>query len=89
MSAPFNYALHLNVDSFQPFDHTQHSECVMYLSIFNLPRKERFKQHNVLLVGIIPGPKEPLVDELKMLWKGGYTKWYNNNCSCSTAMCWV
>ena len=57
-----------------------HTQGVMYLSIFNLPRMERFKQHNVLLVGIIPGPKEPelhlnsflqpLVDELKMLWKG-------------------
>ena len=31
LSIPFNYALHLNVDWFQPFDHTQHSEGVMYL----------------------------------------------------------
>ena len=80
LSASFNYALHLNVDWFQPFEHTQHSEGVVYLSIFNLPRKERFLQHNILLVGIIPGPKEPelhinsflqpLIDQLKMLWKG-------------------
>ena len=70
----------MNVDWFQPFEHTQHSEGVVYLSIFNLPHKERFLQHNILLVGIIPGPKkpelhinlflQPLVDELKMLCKG-------------------
>ena len=31
----------------------------MYLTILNLPRKIRFKQENVLLIGLIPGPKEP------------------------------
>ena len=46
----------------------------------NLPRKERFLQENVILVGVIPGPSEPslhintfltpLVTELKQLWKG-------------------
>ena len=50
------------------------------MSILNLPRHERFLQENVLLVGVIPGPKEPplhinsflkpLVDELKQLWTG-------------------
>ena len=80
LSIPFNYALHLNVDWFQPFDHTQHSEGVMYLSVFNMPRRERCHEHNIILVGVIPGPKEPelhinsflqpLVDDLKKLWKG-------------------
>ena len=80
LSASFNYALHLNVDWFNLFDRTQHSEGVIYLSIFNLPRKERFKQSNIILVGIIPGPKEPelhinsflqpLVNDLKELWQG-------------------
>ena len=46
----------------------------------NLPREERFKPENVIIVGIIPGPKEPkgninsflkpLVDELIDFWDG-------------------
>ena len=45
-----------------------------------LPQKEKLLQENVILIGIIPGPKEPslhmnsflrpLVDELKQLWVG-------------------
>ena len=80
LSAPFNFGLHLNVDWFQPFERTQHSEGVLYLSIMNLPRNVRFLQHNIILVGVIPGPREPqlhmntflqpLVDELKELWTG-------------------
>ena len=80
LSAPFNYALCLNVDWFQPFDHTQHSEGVAYLSILNLPRKERYLQENIILLGVIPGPNEPpyninsflqpFVHELCKLWQG-------------------
>ena len=33
LSLPFNYALQLNIDWFQPYEHTQHSEGVMYLTI--------------------------------------------------------
>ena len=72
--APFYYALQLNVDWFQPFQHTQHSEGAIYLSIVNLPRQEHCLKENIL-VGIIPGPKEPslhlnsffqpLINELK------------------------
>lgn len=61
----------LNVDWFQ---RTTHSTGVMYLAIQNLPRKERYLCENVIVVGVIPGPKEPkktmnsflqpLVDEL-------------------------
>ena len=75
-----NFAFQINVDWFNPFIHTQHSESAIYMSILNLPRHERFLQENVLLVGVIPGPKEPplhinsflkpLVDELKQLWTG-------------------
>ena len=81
LSAPFNFALQLNVDWFQPFKHTQHSEGAIYLSILNLPREERFLKENIL-AGVIPGPKEPslhmnsflqpLADELKQLWEGVY-----------------
>ena len=80
LSTPFNYALCLNVDWFQPFDHTQHSEGVAYLTILNLPRQERYLQENILLLGVIPGPKEPpgtinsflgpFVEELLKLWQG-------------------
>ena len=48
--------------------------------VMNLPRDERFKPENLLVVGIIPGPKEPkhhinsflqpLVDDLIDLWDG-------------------
>ena len=55
----------------------QHSEGAIYL---NLPLEERFLKENIILVGVIPGPKEsalhmnsflqPLADELKQLWEG-------------------
>lgn len=48
--------------------------------VMNLPREERFKPENVMVIGIIPGPKEPklhinsflqpLVDDLIDLWDG-------------------
>ena len=80
LELPYNFAFHLNIDWFQPFEHTQHSEGVIYLTIINLERKHRLLQENVLLVGVIPGPKEPrldinaflkpLVDDLLLLWTG-------------------
>ena len=79
-SLPFNFGLHLNVDWFQPFKHTQHAEGAIYLTIFNLPREERYLQENTILLGIIPGPKEPtkvinsflqpFIKELLSLWRG-------------------
>ena len=59
LSLPFNFAVSINFDWFQPFDHTQHSEGAIYLTILNLPREERYLQENVLIVGVIPGPHEP------------------------------
>lgn len=48
--------------------------------LLNLPRDVRYKRENVILVGLIPGPKEPpltinsyitpLVSELLELWEG-------------------
>lgn len=68
------------MDWFQPFDHTQHSEGAAYLTVLNLPRKERYLQENTILLGILPGPKEsplninsflqPFVNELLKLWQG-------------------
>ena len=78
-----NYALMLNVDWFQPFKHSLYSVGALYMVLMNLPRSERFKLENVMLVGIIPGPHEPkltinsylqpLVAELNLLWKDGIT----------------
>ena len=57
---------------------------VLYLVILNLPRSIRFKPENVLIAGVLPGPKEPhlsemnsylrpLVKELNSLWYDGFT----------------
>ena len=59
LSVPYNFALTLNIDWFQPFTHTNHSTGAMYLAIQNLPRNERYTRENIILVGIIPGPHEP------------------------------
>lgn len=71
----------LNVDFFQPFKHVTASYGVIYLAILNLPRSERLKKENILIIGIIP-PFEhepdslnsflkPMVDELKEFWNPG------------------
>ncbi|OAD71962.1 hypothetical protein PHYBLDRAFT_68752 [Phycomyces blakesleeanus NRRL 1555(-)] len=64
-----------------PFDGVTHSSGAIYLAINNLLRDERFKPENIILVGLMPGPKEPktneinsylepLVDDLKQLYVG-------------------
>ncbi|KAG2192664.1 hypothetical protein INT47_009234 [Mucor saturninus] len=73
--------LTLNIDWFQPFDGVSYSCGAIYLAVNNLPRDVRFKKENVILVGLMPGPKEaktseinnylrPLVDELEELYQG-------------------
>ena len=49
----------LNVDWFKPCKHTEYSVGAIYLTIMNLPRILRFQQENVILIGLIPGSKEP------------------------------
>jgi len=71
----------LNVDFFQPHKHVNESYGVIYLCIVNLPRGERFRQQNVLIVGVIPAFEhepdnlnpflKPLVAELQEFWKPG------------------
>ena len=80
LSAAFCYGLMLNIDWFQPFEHHTYLLGVIYLVIMNLPRVQRYKRENVILVGTIPGPSEPplsvntylspLVTELQQLWTG-------------------
>ena len=49
----------VNVDWFQPYKHVAYSVGVIYAVVINLPRSIRYKDENVIIVGIIPGPKEP------------------------------
>ena len=80
LADPFTYGFMLNIDWFKPCKHNSYAVGAMYLTIMNLPRTMRFKQENVILIGLIPGPKEPendindylspLVEELLQLWEG-------------------
>ena len=80
LALPYNFMLSLNVDWFQPFKRTTHSTGVIYMCVQNLPRNERFLSENIILIGVIPGPKEPkltinaflesLVKEFQHLWEG-------------------
>jgi len=74
--------LAISLDWFQPFDKSPYSTGVLYAAILNLPREERFKTENMLLLGLLPGPHEvrlhsinyylaPIIDELLILWNGG------------------
>ena len=85
--------LALNVDWFEPFERGVYAVGAIYLTILNLPRSIRYKQENVVLVGIIPGPKEPklnvnsyltpLILELKEGWTTGFRiRTYLNNEVC-------
>jgi len=80
LASPANLCLMLNTDWFNPFDETQYSVGAIYLVVQNLPRSERFKAENIILIGLIPGPTEPsktmntylvpLVDDLLKLYSG-------------------
>lgn len=83
LNFPYNYLLTINVDWFQPFSRVQYSVGAIYLVVQNLPREVRYRQENVILVGLIPGPREPsltinsylapLVQELQQAWDTGFT----------------
>ena len=70
----------LNIDWFEPFKHQPYAVGVMYLAIMNLPRHIRFKRENIIILGLIPGPREPKlsintylqphVSDLLSLWRG-------------------
>ena len=87
LSAPFNLALSLNVDWFQPFKHTNYSVGAIYMAVQNLPRDQRFLSENVIFVGVIPGEPsihintllDPLIDELLKLWDGVAMKLLSQN----------
>ena len=79
LDIPHNLGFMLNVDWLQPYEHLQYSVGIIYLSVLNLPRSERYNLENIIVVGCIPGPNEPqnmnaylkpMVDELLLLWDG-------------------
>lgn len=67
-------------DWFNPYEETLYSVGAIYLVVLNLPRTERYKLENVILVGIIPRPHQPvgdincflspLVKDLNQMYKG-------------------
>ena len=81
LRSPYCYMLTLNLDWFQPFTHVEYSVGAIYLALQNLPREERYKEENIILVGVLPGPSEPkltvnsylapLVEDLKAAWLNG------------------
>ena len=83
LASPYHYLLTMNVDWFEPFERGVYSVGAIYLTVQNLPRDERYKPENIILVGIIPGPSEPklsinsylapLVIELQEAWEKGFT----------------
>lgn len=76
-----NLAIQCNMDWFQPFSRRNNvSVGVIYLTVLNLPRAQRYKMKNVIVYGIIPNLKKeppldeymkPLVSELKEFWDTG------------------
>ena len=70
----------INIDWFEPFKHSVEPVGAIYMVLLNLPRRLRFREENVMLLGLIPGPDEPsltvnsfirpIVDDLKSLNNG-------------------
>lgn len=75
-----NLAFMLNVDWVKPFVRGTYSIGAIYMTVLNLPRRERFREKWSCLIGLMPGPVEPkqhmntylkpLVDDLLSLWDG-------------------
>ena len=89
MSSPINFlGILINIDFFQPFKLVSYSVGVIYAVIINLPRHIRYKQENVIIIGVIPGPHEPkkhlnsylgpVVAELQELYTG---QWFDTSTS--------
>lgn len=73
------------VDGFNPWGNKQAGKKASLTGIqlvcLNIPKTERYKRENILLAGVIPGPKEPnydqihqhmtpLIEEFEALWNG-------------------
>jgi len=82
LAQPHTLALQLFVDWYQKHDQGHHSVGLIWACVLNLPREERYELHNMLLVGVLPGPQESsyaqvqgalkvLTAELQQLWVEG------------------
>jgi len=54
LSTSGNLMFQLNYDGFEPWTRRVYSVSAIYLTILNLPRSERFKKENCILVALIP-----------------------------------
>ena len=74
LEKPLNYGFMLNFDFFQPMKHRKdYSVGVFYLAISNLPRAERFKRENLIVMGTVPslGQETKNLNQFwSLLWKG-------------------
>ena len=75
----------IDLSTWQPFSKSAektHSVGAVYMACLNLPAEIRYKPENIYLASIIPGPREPsvdqindflrpLIDELLSLWRNG------------------
>ncbi|OAD78045.1 hypothetical protein PHYBLDRAFT_141906 [Phycomyces blakesleeanus NRRL 1555(-)] len=60
--------------SFQPFDDQTHSSGAIYLSINNLLQSKNLKPENIILVGMMLGPKEAGTDRISYYLEPFITK---------------
>ena len=80
LAIPNNLGIGLGCDWFQPYKHVNYSVGALYIFFYNLPREERMKLENVVLLGLIPGPSEPkklmnsylgpFVHDMQKFWEG-------------------
>ncbi|PIL32244.1 hypothetical protein GSI_05489 [Ganoderma sinense ZZ0214-1] len=67
------YVFGLSIDSFNPFQSKEAKQNVsvtgIYLVCYNLPPHLRYLPENIYLVGVIPGPHKPSLDQLNHLIK--------------------
>ncbi|OAD74570.1 hypothetical protein PHYBLDRAFT_167974 [Phycomyces blakesleeanus NRRL 1555(-)] len=52
-------SLALNIDGFNSFKRGEISMTIIIATILDLPPTERYKQENIFIISIIPGPKKP------------------------------
>ena len=60
-------ALGLSTDGFGPFKRRTKTAWPIILFNYNLPPKEHFLKRNIILIGVVPGPKKPC-DFNSFLW---------------------
>ena len=62
------YIFSLSADAWNPEGNSRpaakYSSTAIYMALLNFPPGERYKVKNMFLVGVIPGPKEPSLDQM-------------------------